>query len=77
MSGDERAKAKNPLPKTMDEALKALGENTVLKKALGEDFINDYIALCKEFQMDKLNEFSDKEPSIRFEAARKLFLYNL
>ncbi|XP_059174079.1 glutamine synthetase-like [Physella acuta] len=77
MSGDERAKTKNPLAKTMDEALQALGENTVLKRALGEDFVNDYIALCKEFQIDKLKEFSDKEPSIRFEAARKLFLYNL
>ncbi|CAL1545022.1 unnamed protein product [Lymnaea stagnalis] len=77
VEGDARGKPENPLPKTFDEALNALEKDTVLKTALGKEFIEDYIALCKEFQLEKLKDSLVKEPSERFEAARALFLYNL
>lgn len=75
--GDERAKVENPLPKSLDEALQALEQDTVLTKAIGEDFVQEYVALCREFQLNKLKDVMNKEPSERFEAERDLYLYSL
>lgn len=67
----------NPLPKHLDEALEALRNDSVLTMAIGEDFVHDYIALCEEFQLEKLKNVENKEPIERFEAQRDLFLHTL
>jgi glutamine synthetase len=49
-----------PLPKNLKQSLAALGKDVVLKEALGETFIGNYIAV-KEAEMKKLEGFGDKK----------------
>ncbi|BFZ16370.1 hypothetical protein BsWGS_19409 [Bradybaena similaris] len=74
---DSAAKVAYPLPKTLEEALGALEQDTILTRAIGEDFIKEYIALCKEFQLEKLQHLKNKDPEEIFQAERDLFLYTL
>ncbi|BFY99207.1 hypothetical protein BsWGS_02247 [Bradybaena similaris] len=77
MAGDEKAKPQNPLPRSFEEALQALEQDEVLTQALGGEFVQDYIALCQEFQLERLKEFKDKEASVKIQAERDLYLHTL
>uniref|UniRef100_A0A0B7BF42 Lengsin n=1 Tax=Arion vulgaris TaxID=1028688 RepID=A0A0B7BF42_9EUPU len=70
----DTVKVGDSLPKTLEEALQALEQDTILTRAIGEDFIQEYVALCKEFQLEKLKDVMDKEPVERFKAERDLYL---
>ncbi|BFZ16369.1 hypothetical protein BsWGS_19408 [Bradybaena similaris] len=76
MSGDDMARVENPLPRSLDEALHALEKDSVLIKALGEDFVQDYAALCR-WQLRKLEHVIDKDPQERYAAERDLYLHSL
>ncbi|CAG5136721.1 unnamed protein product [Candidula unifasciata] len=77
ISGDEKSKPQNPLPRSLEEALQALEHDEILTRELGEEFVQDYIALCKEFQIERLKDVVNKDPSLKFEAERDLFFHTL
>ncbi|XP_067672632.1 lengsin-like [Haliotis asinina] len=63
-------KEAEPLPSTLDEALKDLQADTELIRALGEEFVSWFVT-CKQFELNRFAELVDNKE--RMELEKKIY----